>query len=602
MACPISVDEDWISPFNQFWDLTRLRPSGWVTVRDYVDEIEDSSISDAIGHSSTHSCHLSDLEPNDCDEIAPLEILSYDIECIGPRRGVFPMASRVTDKIISIGNSIRCVGSTETRHVYFGLHNLDSSATPSLQQADVRLFDSELHLLYAWRDWVRGELDPDIITGYNIMEFDWPYILERLEVLLRDPEEMAIVRGLDGSSQPEIVDAGDYANFGRLLFLQPLRFKQRLRQPRVIGRMDMDLLRWVKKYKKLPIYKLNAVSKAILKDQKEDLPPEEIYDCFFGSDADRARIATYCLKDCDLPLQLIEKLVVIPQIVEMSKVCITPLSQILGGQQKRIMSLICVKAHTMGYVVNRHKMTKSGIYEGATVLEPIGDYYVEPVATLDFSGLYPSIMQAAKLCFSTLVLDPGYVNLPAARYRYVEVQKDEPAVFVQQIEGVLPTILKDVLSARSAAKKEMAAASNDFMKNVYNGKQLALKLVANSLYGFTGVCEEKAIYPCELIARAVTCLGRSMIRLSKAYAEKFFPRERIFDPNAPWAEHLPTPAAGGLQIPPQGNAGLEQLDSPIPPDAEDILVIYGDTVRNYFYFFFTCLIILLRIVSWCSFA
>ena len=42
-------------------------------------------------------------------------------------------------------------------------------------------------------------------------------------------------------------------------------------------------------------------------------------------------------------------------------------------------------------------------YEGATVLEPQAGYYDKPVATLDFASLYPSIMMAHNLCYTTLV-------------------------------------------------------------------------------------------------------------------------------------------------------------------------------------------------------
>ena len=42
-------------------------------------------------------------------------------------------------------------------------------------------------------------------------------------------------------------------------------------------------------------------------------------------------------------------------------------------------------------------------YEGATVLDAKQGYYREPVATLDFASLYPSIMMAHNLCYSTLL-------------------------------------------------------------------------------------------------------------------------------------------------------------------------------------------------------
>ncbi len=50
-------------------------------------------------------------------------------------------------------------------------------------------------------------------------------------------------------------------------------------------------------------------------------------------------------------------------------------------------------------------------YEGATVLEAKAGYYKTPIATLDFASLYPSIMMAHNLCYSTL-LPPDRRALP----------------------------------------------------------------------------------------------------------------------------------------------------------------------------------------------
>jgi len=42
-------------------------------------------------------------------------------------------------------------------------------------------------------------------------------------------------------------------------------------------------------------------------------------------------------------------------------------------------------------------------YEGAFVVDPKSGFYRSPIATLDFSSLYPSIMMAHNLCYTTLV-------------------------------------------------------------------------------------------------------------------------------------------------------------------------------------------------------
>jgi len=42
-------------------------------------------------------------------------------------------------------------------------------------------------------------------------------------------------------------------------------------------------------------------------------------------------------------------------------------------------------------------------FEGAIVIDPERGYYKDPIATLDFASLYPSIMMAHNLCYTTLI-------------------------------------------------------------------------------------------------------------------------------------------------------------------------------------------------------
>lgn len=48
-------------------------------------------------------------------------------------------------------------------------------------------------------------------------------------------------------------------------------------------------------------------------------------------------------------------------------------------------------------------ITSEDQFEGATVIEPKKGFYPDPIATLDFSSLYPSIMMAHNLCYTTLL-------------------------------------------------------------------------------------------------------------------------------------------------------------------------------------------------------
>ena len=91
--------------------------------------------------------------------------------------------------------------------------------------------------------------------------------------------------------------------------------------------------------------------------------------------------------------------------IEMARVTGIPFNYLLSrGQQIKVISQLYRKALETGYVVPALKTEGSDEqYEGATVIEPERGYYDVPIATLDFASLYPSIMQAHNLCYTTLL-------------------------------------------------------------------------------------------------------------------------------------------------------------------------------------------------------
>ena len=80
-------------------------------------------------------------------------------------------------------------------------------------------------------------------------------------------------------------------------------------------------------------------------------------------------------------------------------------------------------------------------------------------------------------------------------------------------KGLLPTILEDLISARKRAKADLKKETDPFKKAVLDGRQLALKISANSVYGFTGATIGKL--PCLAISSSVTAYGRQMIEKTK---------------------------------------------------------------------------------------
>ena len=75
-------------------------------------------------------------------------------------------------------------------------------------------------------------------------------------------------------------------------------------------------------------------------------------------------------------------------------------------------------------------------------------YYDVPIATLDFSSLYPSIMMAHNLCYTPL-LQPGAVSrLNLTPDQYIKTPSGNMFVKSGQRKGLLPEILESLLAAR----------------------------------------------------------------------------------------------------------------------------------------------------------
>jgi DNA polymerase elongation subunit (family B) len=272
---------------------------------------------------------------------------------------------------------------------------------------------------------------------------------------------------------------------------------------------------------------LNNVSKRFLSNaEKLDMPVKEIFSRFAEGDPKRlGEVADYCIQDTVLPHKLMDKLCQLQNQIEMAKACWVPLSFLSErGQQIKVFSQMAYKARQLNFIIPTFK--KSGLpandegYEGATVLDAQAGAYYNPITALDFASLYPSIMCAHNLCYSTLVMDPKYDNLPGVTYEQFGSHR-----FAQNVQSLLPTILTDLKAFRKKAKKLMAAAEGTPMEAVYNGQQLAYKISMNSMYGFTGA--SKGMLPLVAIASTVTMRGRQMIEETKNYVEANFPGAKV---------------------------------------------------------------------------
>ena len=448
------------------------------------------------------------LKPVERDDIAPFVVASVDIEC-NSSTGKFPNADVPGDACFQIAISLCKFGNDEP-------YEKTCLCYKKTDGPDVTSFDTEREMLEAFQKYIQ-EKDIDIITGWNIFGFDLEYIYKRALLTncneeffnlgkLRDPPSELLLKKLSSSA------LGD--NFLKLL---PMT-----------GRFIFDMFHEVKKGYKLDSYKLNEVSKLYLGDQKIDMSPKEMFARYKeGDPAKLAEVAEYCIKDTLLPHKLLKKLCTLLNLLEMAKATWVPLCFLVErGQQIKVFSQLTKKARELGYMVPtiKYGSLPEEPYEGATVLEAQKGAYYTPITALDFEALYPSIMMAHNLCYSTYVMDERrYGNIPGVTYESFNIG-EKTYKFAQDVPSLLPAILAELKQFRKKAKKDMAAATGS-MKEVYNGKQLAYKVSMNSVYGFTGA--GKGILPCVPIASTTTCRGRGMIEETKTYVEANFPGAKV---------------------------------------------------------------------------
>jgi DNA polymerase delta subunit 1 len=452
------------------------------------------------------------LKPVARDDIAPFVVASVDIEC-NSSTGKFPDANIPGDACFQIAISLCKFGSDEPYDKTCLCYKQTDS---NLEGCNIRSYATEREMLEAFQKYLHAK-DVDIITGWNIFGFDMEYIYKRAQInrchysfynlgKLKDVDSELVIKKLSSSA------LGD-----NLLKLLPMS-----------GRFIFDLFHEVKKGYKLDSYKLDSVSKLYLGDQKIDMAPKEMFARYKEEDPVKLReVAEYCIKDTLLPHRLMKKLCTLLNLVEMAKATWVPVPFLVErGQQIKVFSQLTKKARELGFMVPtiRYGAIPEEPYEGATVLEAQKGAYYTPITALDFESLYPSIMMAHNLCYSSYVMDEKkYGNVPGIEYETFKIG-DRTYKFAQDVPSLLPAILLELKQFRKQAKRDMAAATG-FMKEVYNGKQLAYKISMNSVYGFTGA--GKGILPCVPIASTTTSKGRSMIEETKNYVEKHFPGSKV---------------------------------------------------------------------------
>ena len=228
---------------------------------------------------------------------------------------------------------------------------------------DVLCFEREADLLDAFANFIR-HVDADFLTGYNILNFDSPYIVNRAEKLkCRDFPFLGRIK----NSRTKVKDAR---------FSSKQMGTREYKELNMEGRVQLDVLVSIVQNYKLRSYSLNAVSYHFLQEQKEDVHHSIISDLQAGDSSTRRRLAVYCLKDALLPIRLIDKLMVNINMIEMARVTGVPISYLLTrGQSVKVMAQILRESSVRDLIIPVVKTSVAEQFEGATVIDPERGYY-----------------------------------------------------------------------------------------------------------------------------------------------------------------------------------------------------------------------------------
>ncbi len=424
---------------------------------------------------------------------APLRYLSLDIECVADSDERIADAERDGIAIISV-----CFFPD-----YKNRRTLVLSAKPAKTGEDVIACPDEKEMLKRFVEIVNG-YDPDILIGYNINNFDLPYIVKRLEVL----------------NLPR-----DFGRTEKQVFCRKL---QNGYASSVSGRVVVDPYEIIKKdpWVKFKRYDLGTIAKAMLGEGKMEMGGvREMRALWNGSRDEVKKFIDYSRVDAELAMRLVIEKGLLDKFFEVAKISGLLFQDALGGQtqrhdckllhefRKRNMIMPC-KPDESALEKSEEEREDKGL-KGAIVLEPIVGLHKDcSILVLDFTSLYPSLIRTFNICPTTLLLG-GADGLDC-------FTTPDGVKFVKQEvrEGVFPAVLREFMEARAATKKQMKTASTPEQKRLLDAKQLALKDMANSMYGYTGYMRAR-LYVMD-VANAVTSYGRENIMKSKKLIEDNF--------------------------------------------------------------------------------
>jgi len=346
----------------------------------------------------------------------------------------------------------------------------------------VEVVGNEIELIERFSE-ILEDNKPDIITGYFSDGFDLPYIKTRAEKY-----KIKLNIGLDNS---------------------PIKIsKGQMPAAEITGIAHIDVFKFVRVIFRTTFtsFKLDDVAQELLHEGKVDVDLEKLYDAWNEKSDELSKFAEYNLKDAQLVYDLCVKL--LPNIIELTKLIgMTPAEVSRMSFSQLVEWYLLREASEFNEIapnrpdIREERLRRGGSYEGGFVYEPTPGLY-KNVAVFDFRSLYPTIISAHNISPDRMIKGKDSED---GVLKGVSFSKEK---------GFISTVIDNIIQRRLRIK-ELAKKSDDDM---LEARQLALKTIANSIYGYYGYFRARW-YNIEC-ARAITAYGRYYIQDVIANAKK----------------------------------------------------------------------------------
>ncbi len=401
----------------------------------------------------------------DCENL-DLKIASFDMEVYNP--GGEPKADKDPIIIISYADN----HGLERAWTYKTTDNLDLDY--------VEVLKDEKGIIERFIRTIK-EREIDIIVTYNGDNFDFPYLKERAE-----KHKIPLSLGIDGS---------------------PVKLERRGMNlgAKVRGRPHVDMYPVCRQIFNLSRYTLEDVYLEITGREKKDIKVGEMAGIWDNPEKEKFKeLLEYAMSDASSTLEI--ALAILPLHYEISRITRELIYQSSrAGSGQRVESLLIKKAFAENIlvpnrpsdrVVNERQRTT---YIGAYVVEPKKGIH-DNILLFDFRSLYPSIIVSHNIDPSTIDCEccpEDSYKSPTGHY------------FCKKEKGLIPETLNEVIQRRIAVKKKVNDEKNPEKKRFLDVEQQALKLLANSMYGYFGF--PRARWYSKKCAESITALGRKYI-------------------------------------------------------------------------------------------